>query len=146
MNALLLHSLAPIKIKYAIDRYSLETKRQLDVIERHLSGSCKLGEKRSEFSGGPYLCGDQMTIADLCAYPWYGLFVQGKLYGNAAEFLQTNEYPHVLAWAERMESRQGVRRGCMVNRSNGDKNIPVLRERHSSKDFDGLDEAKTQAS
>ena len=128
---------APVKIRYAIDRYSMETKRQLHVLERHLSGECMLGEKKSNFAGGPYLCGDQLTIADLCAYPWYGRFAQGKMYGNSGEFLKTKEdYPHVVAWAERMESREGVRRGCMVNRSKGDKGIPTLRERHSSKDFE----------
>lgn len=132
---------APIKIKYAIDRYSLEAKRQLDVLERHLSGTVDsdLGETKSTFAGGPFLCGDRLTVADLCCYPWYGRLVQGNLYGESGEYLRTREeYPNVLAWAERMEEREGVRRGCMVNRSSGDKNIPVLRERHSSKDFEGL--------
>lgn len=130
---------APIKMKYAIDRYSMETKRQLDVLERHLSGyaDSQLGEKQSTYSGGPYLCGDQPTVADMSCYPWYGRLVQGEMYGSSGEFLRTREeYPNVLEWAERMEARKGVKRGCMVNRSTGDK---ILRERHSSADFDGLE-------
>lgn len=135
-------SYAPIRIKYAIDRYTMETKRQLDVLERHLSGIVdkELGENKGKFAGGPFLCGDLLTIADMCCYPWYGRLVQGKLYSGSAEFLNAREeYPTVLAWAERMEARKGVRRGCMVNRSKGDKGVPVLRERHSSAEFEGLD-------
>eukprot|EP00978_Attheya_sp_CCMP212_P025077 scaffold80002_cov72-Attheya_sp.AAC.1 len=129
---------APVKLRYAIDRYTMETKRQLHVLEQHLSGQVipnTVGEElqlqASPFAGGPFLCGSQMTIADLCCYPWYGRLVQGRMYGASAEFLQVSRYPHVLAWAERMIQRKGVQRGCMVNRSKGDPNLPgILKERH----------------
>jgi GST-like protein len=135
---------APVKLRYAIDRYTMETKRQLHVLEQHLSGQVQnMGEEQgqaiSPFAGGPFLCGSQITIADLCCYPWYGRLVQGQLYGASADFLQVSQYPHVLAWAERMIQRKGVRRGCMVNRFSGDPNLPgILKERHSAKDFDTL--------
>jgi GST-like protein len=117
---------APVKIKYAIDRYSMEVKRQLHVLERHLSGLSKGG-------GGPFLCGDQCTIADLACWPWYGNLVLGDSYPNSDEFLSVKDYPHVLAWAQRMSERKGVKRGRMVNRSS-------LPERHSSKDLEDLEE------
>mmetsp|Transcript_3873 Transcript_3873/g.7435 ORF Transcript_3873/g.7435 Transcript_3873/m.7435 type:complete len:143 (-) Transcript_3873:717-1145(-) len=83
------YNYAPIKIKYAIDRFSMETKRQLDVLERRLSGKDGRG-------GGKYIVGDQYTIADMMIYPWYGVLTQGKLYGNAVEFLQVGRQtqPH----------------------------------------------------
>lgn len=116
---------APVKIRYAIDRYSMETKRQLDVLDKHLAAS------------GPYLCGETLTIADLAAWPWYGSLVLGNAYTGSAEFLQVHEYKNVVAWAERIGEREGVKRGCMVNRSWGEEG-EQLPERHSSSDFDNI--------
>jgi len=111
---------APEKIEYAIDRYTMEVKRQLDVLDRHLAHSA-------------YLAGDDYTIADMATWPWYGMLVQGELYG-AAEFLQVQEYASVLRWAERIAARPAVQRGRMVNRSFGDP-ASQLHERHDASDF-----------
>jgi GST-like protein len=111
---------APEKIEYAIDRYAMEVKRQLDVLDRHLAHSA-------------YLAGDDYTIADMAAWPWYGVLVQGELYG-AAEFLQVQDYASVLRWAERIGARPAVQRGRMVNRSFGDP-ASQLHERHDASDF-----------
>lgn len=117
------YAYAPVKIRYAIDRYAMETKRQLDVLDKHLAAS------------GPYLCGDILTIADLAAWPWYGALVLGNSYTGSDEFLQVHNYKHVVAWAKRIDERKGVKRGCKVNRSWGEKD-EQLPERHSSSDFD----------
>lgn len=124
---------APVKIKYAIDRYTMETKRQLSVLERHLSGA-----DGSRFGGGPYLCGNQITIADFACYPWYGWLVLGKLYGQSNVFLAVDEYPALIAWAEMMSKRESVVKGRMVNRSWGEKN-EQLPERHSVRDFEAVE-------
>jgi len=120
---------APVKIKYAIDRYTMETKRQLDVLNRRL-GKIDGGD------GGPYLCGEKYTIADVCAYPWYGVIVEGKLYSGSAEFLAVHEYEHVLEWANLMSKRLACHRGKMVNRIWGDSPDEQLHERHSVSDFE----------
>jgi GST-like protein len=122
---------APVKIQYAIDRYTMETKRQLDVLDRHLGGLSKGG-------GGPFLCGDQCTIADLACWPWYGNIVLGTLYDGSAEFLNVQEYTHVMTWAQMMRKRVGVDRGRKVNRSWGPEG-DQLPERHSAKDFEDLE-------
>ena len=111
---------APVKIEYAIDRFSMEAKRQLDVLERRLALT-------------PWLAGDDYTIADIAVFPWYGLLVQGEIYG-AAEFLSVHEYPHLRAWADRIAAREPVRRGRIVNRTWGDG--PQLAERHEAADID----------
>lgn len=116
------YNYAPIKIEYAIDRYSMETKRLVDVLDKHLA------------AGGPYVCGEQYTIADMAIFPWIGSLVLGKLY-SAAEFLQAESYTHVLAWAKRISERPGTKRGRMVNRPFGDKS-EQLHERHARGDFD----------
>ena len=113
---------APEKIEYAIDRYAMEAKRQLDVLDRNLA------ERE-------YVAGDTYTIADMATWPWYGGLVKGVVY-DAVEFLQTQEYRHVNRWAEQIAARPAVRRGRVVNRS-GDKG---LRERHAASDFDRLAE------
>ncbi|UYG08315.1 glutathione-dependent disulfide-bond oxidoreductase [Halomonas sp. M4R1S46] len=114
------YAYAPEKIEYAIDRYAMETKRQLDVLDR------RLAETR-------YLAGDDYTIADIATWPWYGQLVLGRLY-DAAEFLQVPEYRHVLRWAREIDARPAVQRGRMVNRTFGDAAMQ-LHERHDASDF-----------
>jgi len=123
------YNYANVKNQYAIDRFTMETKRQLDVLEKQLAGDAK--------SGGPrrYICGDQYTVADMAIYPWYGKIVQGKLYG-AAEFLSVSDYPQVARWCETMAARPAVQRGNMVNRTWGTKE-EQLKNRHSRADFPG---------
>jgi GST-like protein len=125
------YAYAPEKYQYPIDRYTMEVKRQLDVLDRHLGG-------KSLGGGGPFLCGNQITIADLACWPWYGNLVLGTLY-DAKEFLNVKEYTHVVAWAEMMKKRTGVDRGRKVNRSWGPEGDQLL-ERHSAQDFKDLDE------
>ncbi len=124
------YSYAPEKFEYPINRYAMEVKRQLDVLDRHLAGS-------------EYLAGDQYTIADMATWPWYGQLVRGFLYG-AAEFLQVQEYTHVLRWANRLWERPAVQRGRMVNRTSGDP-AEQLRERHDASDFDLRTQDKLEA-
>ncbi|WP_277811446.1 glutathione-dependent disulfide-bond oxidoreductase [Chromohalobacter canadensis] len=119
------YSYAPVKLEYAIDRYTMETKRQLDVLNRHLA------ENR-------YLAGDAYSIADIATWAWYGQLVLGRLY-DAAEFLQVQEYTHVRRWAEEIDARPAVLRGRMVNRTFGEPEMQ-LHERHDASDF----ETKTQ--
>ncbi|NIF25032.1 glutathione-dependent disulfide-bond oxidoreductase [Pantoea sp. Tr-811] len=111
---------APEKIEYAINRFTMEAKRQLDVLERRLAVS-------------PYLGGDEYSIADIAVWPWYGQLVRGNLYG-AAEFLAVEEYPHVQRWAEAIAQRPAVQRGTRVNRTWGDEASQVP-ERHSAADL-----------
>ena len=122
------YNYAPYKIKYAIDRYTMETKRQLDVLDQHLA------QHR-------YMCGDEYTIADIAIWPWYGGVALGRSY-NAAEFLDTKSYKNVLRWATDIDSRDAVKRGRMVNRTWGEPEEQV-RERHSSVDFKGKGWAAT---
>ena len=119
------YAYAPTKIEYAIDRFAMEVKRQLDVLDRRLAESEYLG-------GGDY------SIADMAVWPWYGGLVKGWLYG-AAEFLQVQEYTHVNRWADAIGARPAARRGRMVNRLTGDP-ASQLHERHEASDF----ETKTQ--
>jgi GSH-dependent disulfide-bond oxidoreductase len=119
------YTYAPIKIRYAIDRFAMEVKRQLDVLDQHLSGNA-------------YLAGDDYTIADMAVWPWYGALAQGKLYG-AGEFLQVEDYAHVQRWTQAIATRAAVIRGRMVNRASGDPSRQ-LHERHDAGDF----ETKTQ--
>lgn len=112
---------APSKIEYAIDRFAMEVKRQLDVLDRRLAES-------------PFLAGDEYTVADMAVWPWYGSLVMGQLY-EAGEFLQVQAYSHVLRWANQIAQRPAVQRGRMVNRTWGDPQ-GQLRERHDASDFD----------
>ncbi|MCM0036439.1 MAG: glutathione-dependent disulfide-bond oxidoreductase [Burkholderiaceae bacterium] len=123
------YAYAPAKFQYAIDRFTMETKRQLDVLDRRLAVS--------EFLGG-----DQYTIADIAVFPWYGGLVKGWLYG-AAEFLSVQDYKHVQRWAETVYSRPAVKRGRMVNRMHGEP-AEQLRERHDASDFDTKTQDKIQ--
>ncbi|MGE8326836.1 glutathione-dependent disulfide-bond oxidoreductase [Pseudomonas urmiensis] len=112
---------APEKIEYAINRFTMEAKRQLDVLDR------RLAESR-------YLGGDEYSIADIAVWPWYGQLVRGNLY-DAAEFLAVQEYPNVQRWAEEIAQRPAVQRGTRVNRTWGDEASQVP-ERHSAADLD----------
>ncbi|MBY5884867.1 glutathione-dependent disulfide-bond oxidoreductase [Rhizobium ruizarguesonis] len=124
------YAYAPTKIEYAIDRFAMEVKRQLDVLDRRLAES-------------EYLAGSQYTIADIAVWPWYGGLVKGWTYG-AAEFLQVEEYKNVLRWADTIYSRPAVQRGRMVNRLSGDPSSQ-LHERHDASDFDTRTQDKLAA-
>jgi GST-like protein len=114
------YAYAPEKLQYPIDRYAMEVKRQLDVLDQHLATNT-------------YLCGDDYTIADIGTYPWYGAMVQGYLY-DAAEFLDVTSYKNVLRWASQIAERAAVQRGRRVNRLWGDEDKQMA-ERHSAEDF-----------
>ena len=114
------YAYAPEKLQYPIDRYAMETKRQLDVLDRHLA--------EAEWMAGDY------SIADMAIWAWYGQLCLGRLYG-AAEFLSVGDYRNVMEWAERIDARPAVRRGRMVNRDFGDDESLKLPERHSAADF-----------
>ena len=124
------YAYAPTKIEYAIDRYAMEVKRQLDVLDRRLADS-------------PYLAGDDYTIADMAVWPWYGTLVKGQLY-EAGEFLQVQAYTHVLRWTNQIAQRPAVRRGRMVNRTVGEP-ASQLHERHEASDFDTKTQDKLAA-
>ncbi len=115
------YAYAPTKIEYAIDRFAMEVKRQLDVLDRRLAES-------------EYVAGPGYTIADMAIFPWYGGLVKGWLY-DAAEFLSVHEYRHVERWAERLYARPAVQRGRMVNRTSGEP-ASQLHERHDAQDFE----------
>lgn len=111
---------APVKVEYGINRYAMETKRLLDVLDQRLAKTA-------------YLAGDEYTIADIACFPWYGGLVKGWLY-NAVEFLSVDEYKNVRRWADDIASRPAVKRGRMVNRPFGDP-AEQLHERHDASDF-----------
>ena len=113
------YAYAPEKIEYAIDRYAMEAKRQLDVLDRRLAQT-------------PYVAGEAYTIADIAIWPWYGGLVQGRLY-DAAEFLSVHEYDHVRRWADAVARRPAVQRGVRVNKLSGGDALP---ERHGPQEFD----------
>ena len=115
------YAYAPTKIEYAIDRYAMEVKRQMDVLDRRLAES-------------DYIAGDEYTIADMAIWSWYGSLAKGELYG-AGEFLQVQQYRHVQRWADQIAARPAVQRGRMVNRTTGDPSSQ-LHERHDASDFD----------
>jgi GST-like protein len=115
------YAYAPTKIEYAIDRFAMEAKRELDVLDRRLAVS-------------EYIAGDSYTIADMAIFPWYGGTVKGWQY-DAAEFLSVHEYKNILRWADQLLTRPAVKRGRMVNRIRGDLSSQ-LHERHDASDFD----------
>ena len=114
------YAYAPEKFEYAINRFAMEAKRQMDVLDRRLAES-------------PYVAGDEYTIADIAIWPWYGNLARGLLY-DAGEFLQVSDYTHVLRWANEIAERPAVKRGRMVNRVNGPLE-EQLHERHDASDF-----------
>ena len=115
------YAYAPAKFEYPIDRFAMEVKRQMDVLDR------RLAESR-------YLAGDDYTVADIAVWPWYGALAKGLLYG-AAEFLSVHEYTHLIRWADEIGQRPAVKRGRMVNRVMGEPSSQ-LHERHDASDFD----------
>ncbi|MEL6348919.1 MAG: glutathione-dependent disulfide-bond oxidoreductase [Myxococcota bacterium] len=119
------YAYAPYKMEYPINRFAMETKRQLDVLNRHLADN-------------EYMAGDEYSIADMAIWPWYGALAKGLVY-NAAEFLSVHEYEHVIRWTDQLAERPAVRRGRMVNRAWGEPSSQ-LHERHDASDF----ELKTQ--
>lgn len=116
------YAYAPIKIQYAIDRFAMEVKRQMDVLNRQLA--------ENEF-----IAGGEYTIADMAIWPWYGRLAQHGAYDDAGTFLSVDEYEHVQRWAKQLAERPGIRRGSIVNKPSGE---PALRERHDATDFDGI--------
>mmetsp|Transcript_18056 Transcript_18056/g.38924 ORF Transcript_18056/g.38924 Transcript_18056/m.38924 type:complete len:300 (-) Transcript_18056:6-905(-) len=128
------YNYAPYKMKYPIDRYAMETKRQLDVLERQLTKQSSEAGEGKDF----YLVGDEYTLADIAIFPWYGHLVLGNQYKDADIFLNVKEeYPTVIKWAEGIMARPAVDRGCRVNKSWGAEG-ENLKERHDASDFDGL--------
>jgi GST-like protein len=120
------YAYAPMKIEYAIDRFAMEVKRQLDVLDRRLAES-------------EYIAGPDYTIADMAIWPWYGALVKGLLY-EGGEFLSVHEYTHVLRWTDQVAARPAVKRGRMVNRAWGEPSSQ-LPERHDASDFDHVPKA-----
>ncbi len=118
------YAYAPEKWQYPIDRFAMETKRQMDVLDRQLAER-------------PYIAGDDYSIADMAIWPWYGALTLGRSYPNAETFLSAHEYEHVTAWAKKIDSRAAVNRGRRVNRTS-DTPGEYLRERHDASDFDTI--------
>lgn len=118
---------APFPIEYCIDRFTMEVKRQLDVLDRHLADK-------------PFMCASGYSIADIAIWPWYGQLVLNVVY-EAAEFLDASSYKNVMRWAKDIEARPAVQRGRMVNKTSGDPSMQ-LRERHDASDFETRTEDK----
>lgn len=114
------YAYAPDKIEYCINRFSMEVKRQLDVLDKHLEHN-------------NYLCGDEYTVADIAVWPWYGALALNRLY-DAAEFLDLQSYKNVMRWAQQIDQRPAVKRGVMVNKTWGELSTQ-LHERHNASDF-----------
>ncbi len=125
------YAYAPAKMEYAIDRFAMEVKRQLDVLDRRLAESA-------------YLAGPDYTIADMAVWPWYGALVKGYLYGDSARFLQAESYTNVQRWTDQIAQRPAVQRGRMVNRTSGEPASQLL-ERHDASDFDTKTQDKVAA-
>jgi len=116
------YAYAPEKYEYPINRFSMETKRQLDVLDKHLADN-------------EYFCGDEYSIADMAIWPWYGALVKGLLYGESAKFLSVHEYKNMLRWTDSIATRTPVKRGRIINRTWGAPNAQ-LRDRHSAAEID----------
>ncbi|WP_323795549.1 glutathione-dependent disulfide-bond oxidoreductase [Nisaea sp.] len=118
------YAYAPEKFEYPINRFAMETKRQLDVLDRQLAET-------------PYIAGDDYTIADIAIWPWYGVLAQGKIYNDSGTFLEVDSYKNVQRWTKEIAARKAVKRGRVVNRVSGDPS-EQLEERHSAADIDKL--------
>jgi len=121
------YNYAPTKQKYPINRFSMEVKRQLDVLDKHLATR-------------QFMCGEEYTIADMAIWPWYGVLARGLLYGDSREYLQVDSYRNLVRWTQDIWERPATRRGRMVNRIWGDKK-DQLHERHEPSDFRRAQEA-----
>ena len=124
-------SYAPEKLEYAINRYAMETKRQLDVLDRRLTDN-------------EFIAGNDYTIADIAIWPWYGQLALDRSYKDAGEFLSVGDYRNVGRWARQIDARSAVKRGRIVNKTSGDPS-EQLRERHDSSDFDHRTQDKLEA-
>ena len=124
------YAYAPFKIEYCIDRFTMEVKRQLDVLDRHLADN-------------EYMCGSEYTIADIAIWPWYGRMVLGEAY-EAGEFVDAKSYTNVLRWTNQIGARPAVQRGKMVNRTSGPLE-EQLHERHDASDFDTMTQDRIEA-
>ena len=124
------YAYAPFKMEYPINRFAMEVKRQMDVLDRHLTDN-------------QFMAGDEYSIADMAIWPWYGSMAKGVLY-DAAEFLSVHEYTNVIRWADEIGDRPAVKRGRMVNRTFGDP-ASQLHERHDASDFDTKTQDKVAA-
>ncbi len=124
------YAYAPFKIEYCIDRFTMEVKRQLDVLDRHLADH-------------EYMCGPEYTIADIAIWPWYGRMVLGEAY-DAGEFVDAKSYTNVLRWTNQIGARPAVQRGKMVNSTSGPLE-EQLRERHEASDFDKMTQDRLEA-
>lgn len=122
------YAYAPLHIKYAVDRFAMEVKRQLDVLDRHLATN-------------RYLAGDEYSIADMAVWPWYNAVAQSEIYGESGSFLETDRYQHFQRWRTDIASRPAVQRGRMVNRRIG-KPSEQLHERHHASDFENRTQDK----
>lgn len=125
------YAYAPSKIEYAIDRYAMETKRQLDVLDRQLANH-------------EFIAGKDYSIADMAIFPWYGGLAEGAIYGDAATFLDLASYKNLQRWTKAIGARPAVKRGRMVNRTSGDP-AGQLRERHDASDFETKTHDKIEA-
>jgi GST-like protein len=126
------YAYAPVKIKYAIDRFTMEVKRQLDVLDRQLADH-------------RFIAGDEYTIADMAIWPWYGNgMLNGASYNDPRKFLQTHEYKNLTRWTKEIGERRAVKRGRMVNRASGPPE-EQLRERHDANDFETKTQDKIEA-
>lgn len=118
------YAYAPEKFEYPINRFAMETKRQMDVLDRHLADN-------------QYMAGDEYSIADIAIWPWYGILAQGKIYDDSGTFLDVKSYKNVQRWTDEIAARPAVKRGRVVNRVSGPEN-EQLEERHSAADIDAL--------
>ena len=125
------YAYAPTKIEYAIDRYAMETKRQLDVLDRQLANN-------------EFIAGKDYSIADMAIFPWYGGLAESAIYGDAGTFLDVQSYKNLQRWTRTIAARPAVKRGRMVNRTSGDP-AGQLRERHDASDFDTNTQDKLEA-
>jgi GST-like protein len=125
------YAYAPTKIEYAIDRYAMETKRQLDVLDRQLANN-------------EFIAGKDYSIADMAIFPWYGGLAESAIYGDAGTFLDVQSYKNLQRWTKTIAARPAVKRGRMVNRTSGDP-AGQLRERHDASDFDTKTQDKLEA-
>ena len=125
------YAYAPYKMEYPIDRFAMEVKRQLDVLDRHLAGN-------------QYMAGSDYSIADMAIWPWYGNVVAGKIYEDSATFLEAQTYENVVRWQKEIAQRETVQRGRMVNRTFGEPS-EQLHERHDASDFETKTQDKLEA-